>query len=87
MIAERGSEGAEQVAEVVGGGQPPAFANRYRGLLLHHGKDRREGEPADAHGDPEGGESHQRHHGWRGLRLPQVRTMDHGLESREFSSF
>ena len=52
-------QGAEQVTEIVGRCQPSSLANRYRGILLHHGEDRREGEPPDAHCDPQGSESRQ----------------------------
>jgi hypothetical protein len=79
-------QGAEQVTEIVGRCQPSAVANRYRGILLHHREDRREGEPPDAHCDPEGRESRQRDDQGRGhvlgLRLPQIRMVHHAARLR-----
>lgn len=76
-------QGAEQVTEVVGRSQPSAFADRYRSFLLHHGKDWREGEPSDAHGDSEGRESRQRDDQRRGcrrgLRLAPIRIVAHAV--------
>ena len=47
----RRSKRADEVAEIVGGGDPPGIGRRQMQFFHHAGQDRRVDEAADAHGD------------------------------------
>ncbi|MPM82191.1 hypothetical protein SDC9_129252 [bioreactor metagenome] len=65
-----------QITQVIGRGQPTALRQGERAVVQHHRQQRREGEPAYAHGDG------QRRHARKGNRPGLERAAGSGLRAR-----